>query len=185
MVILLALCIKYFLIQNTFPAFLFLLHACIHVPHSFKYHINYNFVNESIRTMLIKNDMTYMFISHILIHASLSSTLPILISIISIPTYVLCTLLALRSIQKSTTQRATKDASLNHAWLFLMHYFPLLYSRKWWQCAAHFGTFIVAFKTYKALDRRYQFGSREVSVGNACMHIGLLFNTLFGFKMIS
>lgn len=171
----------------TIPTFLVMLHAVAHAPFSIAYHCNNNIVVDNYDIKYIKNDVAMIYISHIIMHLALSMrSVPWQISSI-VCTIVIC--LCLHVADKiwiggqdndMTTAPDIRRIGVSYAWIFLLHYIPILFKGNPKTIALHICIFCCILLIYKYSIVGSVMGTREtMNIDNTIMHFCLILNNMF------
>ena len=160
--------------RPSIPALLITLSAAIHVPHSFRYHINYK---RNDRRRLFYQDVKYMFVGHAILHSALSYNIPLCIACFTAPMYYFITSDILRNIPYTSMQELQKKYAISRSWIFLLHYIPIyITTGSYTYVLGHFGLFSFMLGVYLALNN---------PLGNFLMHCGLILNTVFAHLLVA
>lgn len=165
---------------------LVLLHVIVHAPHSIRYHCNHNEVANNYDIQYIQKDVSFIYISHFLLHIALSIHIPWQISSIMIPAMACVCFTAVEKITSINDIKQVKDAGKYFAWIFLLHYIPIFARQRGMRIIQyHVIVFIPAYLMYKLRVVAKVAKVKNVNIDNAIMHVALIFNNALAFDLVS
>lgn len=171
------------------PTFLIMTQAIAHAPFSIAYHCNHNKVvnNDDIR--YIKNDVAMIFVGQLIMHVALSMrSVPWQVSVIVTAVVGCCCAHVADTIWNHPPcgYQDIKDIGISHAWIFVLHYIPIMFKGVPKVTALHFVFFLCILSMYRYSILGSLAGTREsLNLDNAVMHCCLILNNIFAHHYAS
>jgi hypothetical protein len=128
-------------------------------------------------------DTMMIYATHIILHIALCWICPWQMSMLSVLLFAFAAAIAIRHIDKGTTTKTVKATAVSFAWIFLIHYIPILFLGMHRVAAFQFVGVIVMFTMYLGCNNAKE--KLGINANNALMHVGLIINNLIAHFMVS
>ena len=90
---------------------------------------------------------------------------------------------AVDTIAKQCCTSEVKEKGTAFAWIFLLHYIPMVYAGGWSLILKHVAAFTTVLFIYKRACIASYIGS-NMNIDNAFMHCALVMNNLIAFNLV-
>jgi hypothetical protein len=171
-------------VVGNFAAFLVWFHVIIHAPFSIAYHCNHNKVVGDYDIRHLKRDIVMIYISNFVMHIALSLALPWPIAAITTTVFACASFHAADTLARTDNIAVAKQTAIGFAWIFLFHYFPIVFQKRWDVVQYHLCIFLPIFGMYK-LSVVARLTQSFCEGDNAIMHCALIASNTIAHHIVT
>lgn len=170
-----------FKLRRTITNLLVLAHVIVHAPFSIKYHAEHDILEDNIIEQLnnMKNDVRTIYISHMILHYALSYNIPWVIKSMTFTIFLCCCSLVFEDLEKCKTQFEMRNCAIKYSWIFILHYFPIIWTNGISLAIIHLLFYSCGFGLYTSKI------IKNDTINNAIMHCGIIINNMFAHKFVT